>query len=164
MHSSIAQFTADTASAAREPSLPLWETITRQAIRDEREKRVASALAGYERALPIALQLIDAPPPDRAEDCLAALVVSYHNLADLRVAQGEHDAAAHLLCRAHEALVALSLHTGRPATLRQAALRHTRESHVALIRHVARHGPHARIDAVLKAADAAFHPGHAAPH
>jgi hypothetical protein len=162
--SSITPFSADTASAAPEPSLPLWESITRQAIKDERDKRHACALAGYERALPIAQQLINAPPSGRAEDCLAALVVSYHNLADLRVAQGEFDTAAHLLCRAHESLVALALHAERPAALREAALRHTRESHVALIRHVARHGPHPLIADVLKAADAALHQGNATPH
>jgi hypothetical protein len=143
-------------ASAQEASLPLWESHMRQATQAEREQHAAVARAGYEHALAIALQLLDAPPPGRADDCLAALVVSHHNLADLLADSGETDAAALHLCLAHETLLALHLHPGKPASLRRAALHHSRETHLALIRHLARHGPHPRIARTLDHAHAAL--------
>jgi hypothetical protein len=137
---------------AASPSLPLWENLMRQAFQSERDGQARLAHAGYERALAVALHLLDDPPPGRAEDCLAALVVSHHNLADLLAAIGERDAAAQHLCQAHETLIALHLNAQRPAPMRQAALRHSRETHVALIRHVARYGPHSLIAQTLDVA------------
>ncbi|BAN25750.1 hypothetical protein [Caballeronia insecticola] len=163
MHQQIADLAPDT-SHSEAPSLPLWEAAMRQAMKAERESRIALAAAGYERALSVALRLIEAPPAARTDDCLAALVVSHHNLADLRVAQGDLDSAAHLLGRAHAVLVALSLAVDRPAALRQAALRHSRETYVALIRHIARHGPHPHITRAIADADAALHPGGTTRH
>ncbi|BBU29927.1 hypothetical protein BTHE68_36610 [Burkholderia sp. THE68] len=161
MHQQIADFVLPTSDT---PSLPLWETAMRQAVKAERDRQTALALAGYERALSIAQRLIDAPPAGRANDCLAALVVSHHNLADLRVAQGDPNAAAPLLCRVHETLIALSLDAARPVSLRQAALHHSRETYVALIRHIARHGPHPLITCAIAGADAALHGASPARH
>ncbi|KND61113.1 TPR repeat [Candidatus Burkholderia verschuerenii] len=140
----------------QQPTLPQWESEMRQATQAERDGHVAIARAGYEHALSIARQLLDAPPSGRADDCLAALVVSHHNLADLLVDAGEFDAAALHLCLAHETLIALHLHPGKSASLRRAALHHSRETHVALIRHLARHGPHPRIARTLEHAHAAL--------
>ncbi|SAL70518.1 hypothetical protein AWB74_04137 [Caballeronia arvi] len=162
-HRQIADLAPD-APVAESPSLPLWETAMRQAVTAERDRQTALARAGYERALSIARCLIDAPPAGRTDDCLAALVVSYHNYADLRVADGDPNAAAPLLCRAHETLIALSLDAGRPMPLRRAALHHSRETYVALIRHLARHGPHPLITRAIADADAALHGTSAARH
>lgn len=133
------------------PNLPMWETITRESLIAEREGQSVLALAGYRRALSIARQLIDAPPAGRAEDCVAALVVSCHNLADLHAAQGDLELAAEHLSRAHEALIALLLDTQREPALQQAAIRHSRETHMALIGHVSRHGPDPLITRALRA-------------
>lgn len=82
---------------------------------------------------------------------MAALVVSYHNLSGLHVEHGDLDAAASHLCRAHKALIALFVNNDRDVCLRQAALHHSRETHLALITHVSRYGPHALITSALRA-------------
>ncbi|WP_321814775.1 MULTISPECIES: DUF2753 family protein [unclassified Paraburkholderia] len=138
-------------SPARDQSLSQWQAITRQAIAATREAGAGAALDGYERALSIARQLLAAPPPGHAEDCVAALVVSCHNLADLHLDHGDTDTAARYLCRAHETLIALMVDTDRSASLRQAALHHSRQTHLALISHVASHGPHPLVTRVLRA-------------
>ncbi|WP_250515448.1 hypothetical protein [Caballeronia sp. INDeC2] len=163
MHQHIADFAADK-PVSDTPSLPSWEAAMRQAVKAERERHIALALRGYEQALAIAQCLIDAPPAGRVEDCIAAFVVSHLNLADLRVAQGDPNAAAPVLCHAHRALIALSLDAARPAPLRQAALRHSRETYVALIRHISRHGPHPLITRAIADADAALHRASPARH
>ncbi len=137
-------------SPSKSLSLSLWETVTRQALASTREGGATPAMPGYERALSIARQLIQAPPSGRAEDCVAALVVSYHNLADFHREYGDVDAAASHLCRAHEALIALFVNDDRPVPLRRAALRHSRETHLALITYVSRHGPHPLITRALR--------------
>ncbi|NIE64859.1 DUF2753 family protein [Burkholderia sp. Ax-1719] len=139
------------ASPARDPSLSQWEAVTRQALAASHESGTgAAALAAYEQALSIARQLLVAPPAGRAQDCVAALVVSCHNLADLHLEHGDTDTAAGYLCRAHESLIALLLDADRPSSLREAALQHSRVSHLALISHVAAHGPHPLITRVMR--------------
>jgi hypothetical protein len=144
---------AASGSTARNPSLSQWEAVTRQALAVTHEQGAGgagAALAAYEQALSIARQLLVAPPAGRAEDCVAALVVSCHNLADLHIAHGDADAAAGYLCRAHESLLALLVDTDRATSLREAALRHSRATHLALISHVAAHGPHPLITRVMR--------------
>ncbi|QJE02814.1 DUF2753 family protein [Massilia forsythiae] len=143
----------------QEISLPRWEAVTRKAIALMRSAGAGPALADHECALAIACRLIDAPPSGRAQDCVAALVVSHHNLADLWRARGDTGGAAAHLCRAHEALLALASDDGRDACLRQAALRHLRETHLALVAHAARHGPHDRITRALRQGMLAFERG-----
>ncbi|MBY4673877.1 DUF2753 domain-containing protein [Burkholderia multivorans] len=155
MHQQIATLIPD-GLPSRDVSLSLWETVTRQAIATARATGAGSALLSYERALLIARQLLVAPPPGRAEDCVAALVVSHHNLADLHFEYGDVDTAASHLCCAHEALLALILNSDRDISLRQAALRHSRETHLALISHVSTHGPHPLITRALRSGCVAF--------
>ncbi|GAB5095568.1 hypothetical protein [Caballeronia sp. GACF4] len=155
MHERI-EFQAVDISAQDSPSLPVWEALMRQAIKAAAEQQTTAARSTFEHALEIARRLIEAPPPGRGEDCIAALVVSHHNLADHYAEQGNQDAAAQLRCEAHEALLALSVSAERPVTIRQAALRHSRETHVALIRHVARHGPHSLIARTIENASLAL--------
>lgn len=143
----------------QEISLPRWEAVTRKAIALMRTAGAGPALADHECALAIACRLIETPPPARVEDCVAALVVSHHNLADLWTERGDADGAAAHLCRAHETLLALAFDDGRDACLRRAALRHLRETHLALVSHAARHGPHARITHALRQGSLAFERG-----
>ena len=63
-------------SSSTGPSLPTWETITRESLIAERDGQSVLALAGYRRALSIASQLIDAPPAGRAEDTTDSLRAS----------------------------------------------------------------------------------------
>jgi hypothetical protein len=49
--------------------------------------RGPQALAGYERALAIALELLDEPPAGRAGDRVAALAVPYDNLGDFHASR-----------------------------------------------------------------------------
>jgi hypothetical protein len=150
MHQHTDRFIPDSQSVAS-ASLPQWETITRESLIAEREGQTVLALAGYRRALSIAQQLIDTPEPGRADHCVAALVVSCHNLADLHAGQGDLDVAVEHLCHAHETLIALLLDANRDPVLQQAAVRHSRETHMALIGHVSRHGADPRITRALRA-------------
>ncbi|WP_144110606.1 hypothetical protein [Paraburkholderia sp. BCC1886] len=151
MDRQIANSAADSSTPAPALTLSSWESVTRQAIAAGHDAQHQLALAGYRQALSIARRLLAAPPAGRAEDCVAALVVSSLNLADLQVEQGDIDDAAALLGGAHEALLDVFLNAARDTSLRQAALRHSRETHVALIAHVARHGDHPLITRALRA-------------
>jgi hypothetical protein len=167
MQASTGDLASNSSRSAAEPGLAQWESLMRQAVEAEREHHLALARAGYEEALRIALQLLDAPPAGRVDDCVAALVVSHHNLADLLIALGtpeDVDAATRHLCDAHETLAALYLNAQRPLSLRQAALRQTRETHVALIRHLARHGHRPLVARTLEAVDLALHGASPARH
>ena len=119
MHQHTDRFTQDGSSSAS-PSLPLWESITRESLIAEREGQIV-------------------------------LVVSCHNLADLHAGQGEPDLAAEHLSGVHEALIALFLDASRDPALQQAAVRHSRETHMALIGHVSRHGADPLITRALRA-------------
>lgn len=163
MHQQIATPSAGGSSPA-DVSLSLWEAVTRQAMAITRDAGTGPALADYECALSIARQLVNAPPPGRAEDCVAALVVSHHNLADLQTDRGDIDAAASHLCQAHEALIALVVDGDRQVPVRQAALRHSRATHLALVAHVAQHGPHALITHALRVGCLAFNVGNNTRH
>ncbi|WP_052007190.1 hypothetical protein [Burkholderia paludis] len=144
--------------------LSSWEATIREAVGAERDGRITPALAGYRRALEIAQRLIETPPPSRHDDCVAALVVSWHNLADLLASQGDVERCVEGLCDAHEALIALYLDARRDALLRRAALRHGRETHLALVRHMARHGEHPRIVRALREGSLALDVGSAVRH
>ncbi|WP_146122830.1 hypothetical protein [Burkholderia multivorans] len=163
MHQQIAT-PASGGSPSSDVTLSLWEAVTRQAIALTRDAGPGPALADYDCALSIARQLIDAPPTARAEDCVAALVVSHHNLADLYIDHGDIDAAVGHLCQAHEALIALMLDGDRQISLRQAALRQSRATHLALVSHVAHHGPHALITHALRVGCLAFNVGNTTRH
>ncbi|RYX98110.1 MAG: hypothetical protein EOO28_00825 [Comamonadaceae bacterium] len=137
------------------PSLAQWDRVMRHAQVAAGMSQGVLALAGSWEALSIAKQLCANPPPGRADDCVAALVVSHHNLADLQLEAGTPDLAAGQLCHAHETLLALMQDTpsgaNLPTELRQAAWRHSRETHAGLLRYLAEHGPHPAISRALQA-------------
>ena len=75
--------------------------------------QMAMALAFEQQALALALRLVQqTPPAGREDDCIAALVVSHLNVADLQVQAAEPDAAARLLGRAHGLLLKRAAKTG----------------------------------------------------
>ncbi len=104
----------------------------------------------YLKALALSRALLDHSPvgEDGADDRVAAFVVTHLNLADLH-ADGEQTAlAAAYLCAAHRALMSLLRDPGADPLLQQAALRHSRETHGALLEHLEQYG---NADAVLAA-------------
>lgn len=76
-------------------------------------------------------------------------MVSHLNVADLQAQAAELDAAAHLRCRAHALVLGLLADGRHNPALRQAAVRHSRETLAALFAHVADHGPHPAIAQAL---------------
>ena len=107
----------------------------------------ATALGHYRLALRLAQTLVgDWPDHDAA---LAALVVSHHNLADLHRLSNAHDEAITQVCDAHDALQRLMANPDTDLGLRQAALRHSRQTLHELLR-CARTAPvHPRLQASL---------------
>lgn len=146
------------------PRLADWEHETRQALQAQRAGRTAPALAGHRRSLVLALGLIEHPVPGSADHCVAALVVSHHNLADLLLAEGDEEGAVGHLCGAHESLMGIFADTARNAELRHAALRHSRETHAALLRHATLRGAYPSIRRALRVGDLALRAGSAPAH
>jgi hypothetical protein len=164
MHRQIVNSAENASSPDNGLSLSAWENVMREAVQTSRAAPSNVMLNTYEQALRIAHRLIERPPQGRAGDCMAALVVSHHNLADLHAELGDIDSAAEHLCRAHETLIHLFLDVSRDRNLQQAALRHSRETHFALLNHVRAHGPHPLVTRALGAGCLALSAGQAMPH
>ena len=113
--------------------------------------QMAMALAFEQQALALALRLVQqTPPAGREDDCIAALVVSHLNLAELSQEAAAPTESARLLCQAHATLLAWMTEPSATPALQQAAWRHSRETHAALLRHVAQHGPQTDITRLLQ--------------
>lgn len=107
-----------------------WKALTREGNAHFHAHAYIQALACYEHARSMLLQHFeDWDTPDNA---VAALVVSYLNLADTQQRLGRSGEAADTLCMAHERLVICSCHAGAEPALREAACRHQRETYTAL--------------------------------
>lgn len=147
----IATSTRDTLEP--EPAtLAHWERALQRANAALRMDQPVMALAYQQQALVIALRIAQEPPAGREDDCIAALVVSHLNLADLQAEAGALEECAQLLCSVHATLLGLMADGSQGTALQQATWRHSRESHAALLRHVQTHGPHPDTTAVLAAA------------
>ena len=133
--------------------LPLadWEHAMRRAVNSSRYRTPSHALASATQAARMAAALVNLPPRGHEDSCVAALVVSLHHLADLHLRAGDIDGAAERLAGAHQQLLGMLACAQRGAALQQAAWRHTRETHSALLRHVADHGQHPAIASTLQA-------------
>ena len=100
-------------------------------------------MACHQLALLLAKDLVASPlAAEEPDSCLAALVVSHHNLADLQRDAGNSALAAQHVCAAHDALVAVACDLAQDHSLQSAAMRHLRETHAALVTHVQACGPH----------------------
>lgn len=127
---------------AKSARLLAWERVMHEAAAATRAGRWQVAHAHYAQALALSQALFDALdcPASRPEDTLAAFVVTRLNVADLQRQAGELELAAHGLCGAYRALLALTRDDGVPVPVRQAAFRHARETHAALLAHLAEQG------------------------
>ncbi|MEC5398027.1 hypothetical protein [Uliginosibacterium sp. H1] len=125
-----------------------WKQMTRKGNALFGDEAFEQALQCYEEARNIVLLHFDDWP--QADDAVAALVVSYLNLADTQACLGRLDGAATTLCAIHNSLAEAAADPDLPAPLRTAAIRHLREAYAALVQFRQQHGEHAiRIDATL---------------
>lgn len=142
-------------------TLPLWERTMRRAQAAERMGQAAMALGYQQQALALSLRVLQqSPPVGREDDCIAAIVVSHLNVADLQAQAADLNASARLLCRAHALLQGLLTDGRHRIALRQAAWRHRREVLAALQDHLRSHGPHPAIaEALALTSMQSPHPG-----
>lgn len=148
------------------PGLPEWERLMRGACDAMRRGQAALAESTCLQALAIAQALLASGDVACADDRVAAFVVTHLQLSDLhREADHAHAAAAYL-CTAHCTLMALLRSAATEPALQQAAFRHSRETHAALLAHLAEHGSDPAIVAALRAGcmpfSHALHPAHRA--
>lgn len=92
--------------------------------------------------------------PD-ADEAVAALVVSHHNLADLYLATAASEQAARCLCRIHWQLLHTCQCRDYSSSLRQAAWRHSRHTYTELVHFLSLQGSHPQVEACLQQT----HPG-----
>lgn len=132
-------------------ALPGWTRAMHRASRAQCLGQVARATAWYREALGLAFDQLDAGGTGHADACLGALVSSARCLSDLQVDQGQPSLAAATLADIHTALVRLMLAQPRASAWRQAAVWHSHDTHAALVRHWAAHGPDPVIEGALRA-------------
>lgn len=146
-------------------SLKAWEGLAQSARGHFHEGRIECAVALLVRALDIARRAMDSLLPQQAhpDDCMAAWVVTHHNLADLLMLRGQRALAADHLCDAHAGLLAWA-DGSQGGAVQLAAWRHLRETRGALLAWRNEQGPHPGVDAALQAAAPAGHAGRADLH
>lgn len=128
--------------AQRPPNLTQWERLAQRGHQAILAGQPELALFSFHQALAIAQDLQPNPLAGHADNCLAALVVSHHHLADLYQQVGLPAQAVLHLCQAHRSVLESSAHN---------AWRHSRETHAALLLYQRSHGPHPAITALLAA-------------
>jgi hypothetical protein len=120
--------------AAVQPSLLRWEQLTRRANHAAYGGHTALAIFANAQALWVAQALLEERTLQaRPDDCLAALVVSHHNLADLYRGVEHTAAAVEHLCTPHLCLLRLLHDEAQPSRVREAASRHLRETRAVLL-------------------------------
>ncbi|QFI54534.1 DUF2753 family protein [Aeromonas simiae] len=129
-------------------STRFWKHQTRLGNRRFALGNHAGALACYQQALWSARQHL--PLWREPEEAVAALVVSYHNLADLLLAMALPERAAHYLCEAQQSLLNLLQDGAQPCRLREAAHTHLSCCRVELLRFLRRSGPHPEVEQALR--------------
>jgi hypothetical protein len=127
----------------------IWKALTREGNTHFHAHAYVQALACYEQARSMLLQHFeDWDTPDNA---VAALVVSYLNLADTQLRLGRSDEAADMLCMVHDRLVMSSRHPAAAPALREAACRHQRETFAALTQFAHAQGHDSRASPLVEA-------------
>jgi hypothetical protein len=121
-----------TPPATAAASLRDWERLMHSGRHAQLLGQQSAALQLTQQALALAIALLE-ERTHTADDSVAAFVVSHHNMAFLRQQLGDALATAHHLCQAHTTLMALLRDPSAPASLQQAAWRHSRETHTALL-------------------------------
>jgi hypothetical protein len=133
------------------PGLVEWQSLMRRGCDAARCGNTALAGHLYQQSLVIAQSLMAHGRGFSADDRLAAFVVTHLNLADLHNDLEEPHAAVAHLCGAHETLMALVRDPHGDHDMQQAAFRHSRETHAALLSHLSEHGSHPAVLDALRA-------------
>jgi hypothetical protein len=146
--------------------LAQWRRLTRQGNTAFAAGRLDLAALDYTRALQLATTLASgASLTATPDDCLAALVVAHHNLADTQERRGDDAAALDHLCAAHDALLRIACDAATRDDIRLHAIRHLTEARFALLRWQRVHGACTRTGGLLTAsASVAFPPFDTARH
>lgn len=132
-----------------------WKRQTRLGNRRFALGDHAGALSCYQQALWSAEQQVMIwPEPDEA---VAALVVTYHNLADLLLCLSLPERAAEHLCSAQQRLLTLLGDPQQPSRLKEAALSHLSCCRVELLRFLKEQGPNPAVEQAL-CQGCPFHP------
>lgn len=143
------------ASQTQQPTgLARWERLIQRSCTQTWAGHTELAMFSLRQALGLAQDLLHGGPSAAASShCVAALVVSHHNLADLYANAQLPDLAARHLCQAHLTLLELMhVQTARTSpALRQAAWQHSRETHAGLLLFQRTWGPHPDITRLLNA-------------
>lgn len=126
-----------------------WKALTHEGNVHFHQEDYMKALDSYEHARRLILEHFEYW--DTPDNALAALVVSYLNLADCQQRLGRNDEAADTLCMAHDRLVMTSCQTTAAPALREAACRHQRETFAALTQFMHARGQDSRWSPLLKA-------------
>lgn len=126
-----------------------WKALTHEGNTHFYQQAYVQALVCYEHARSFLLQNFE--HWDTADNAVAALVVSYLNLADTQQSLGRSEEAADTLCMAHDRLVLSSRHQAAEPALREAACRHQRETFAALAQFAHTQGQDSRVSPLIEA-------------
>ncbi|WP_394790970.1 hypothetical protein [Rhodoferax sp.] len=153
-----------TPRATTSPTLGQWENLARRGSQAMQTGHAGLALLSFQHALSIAQSLLHSAQANdqahQADDCVAALVVSHHNLADLFTHNRQPEQAAIHVCCAHRTLLGLlrgqlpdrhDLLQPPSLALQQAAWRHSRETYAGLLQYQRDWGPCPAITQLLQA-------------
>ncbi len=138
-------------AAAPAAGLAEWQSLMQRGCDAARCGNTALAGHLFQQSLVIAQSLMTHGGGFSADDRLAAFVVSRLNLADLHNDLDEPQATVAHLCGAHETLMALVRDPSGDHDMQQAAFRHSRETHAALLAHLNEHGSHPAVLDALRA-------------
>lgn len=86
--------------SAPDPIMQLWQIQIIAGNECYESSQFLSALAHYRQAIQLAQELFDKAPTKRT--AVTSLIVSYHNLADLFIKEGEPDLAESELIEVHQ--------------------------------------------------------------
>jgi hypothetical protein len=146
--------TANRATTPRSETRDLlarWRQLTRQANVAFDRSEFADAQRGYWQALKLADDLIGGSGLKIApDDCLVALVVTHHNLAEAYRRHHDIDRAREHLCLAHQALGRIACDPDTSSETRCCAMRHANRTRLALLDWQTANGHCPHVDAVLR--------------
>ena len=128
------------ATALPKADVARWRSAISAGNRAFQEEAYLPALEHYTTALVWAMAMFG-----RIEDAhvgTATLVIAHHNLADTYAELGRVAEQCHHLCAAHERLQAVRDDPAAAPAWREAALSHSRRTHLELTRFLASHPGH----------------------
>lgn len=131
------------------PGIPYWTQAMQRATQAQRAGQRTQALFHYRQAILNAqkwLLVVGSPTPD---ECVQAFVSSHFCMADLQAQEGHNGGAATCLAEVHQALLAIIAQQDRSSAWHQAAVWYSRDTHGALLAHLAQHGHHPAIEQAL---------------